>query len=99
MWLDPHVSIDTQLIVWNTGLPKVGVDPTTLFTNKAGEKALSKTMKDKFYTFRGERWLYVENISDDVVQFLTQVLACKLLRKYHKDEVSATVIAVAKKCA
>jgi hypothetical protein len=39
----------------------------TLFTNKAGEKALSKTMKDKFHTFRGKRGLDVANISDDVV--------------------------------
>jgi hypothetical protein len=28
-----------------------------------------------------------------------QVLACKLLRKCHKDEVLAAVIAVAEKCA
>jgi hypothetical protein len=82
LWLDPPVSIDTQLVVaWITGFPKAGEDPTTLFTNKVGEKALSENMKDKFNTFRGKRGLDITNISDDVVRFATQVLACKLLRK------------------
>jgi hypothetical protein len=67
MWLDPPVSIDTQLIVWITGLPKAGEDPTPLFTNKVGEKAQSESMKEKFYTFRGKRGMDVTNISDYVV--------------------------------
>jgi len=55
-------------------------------------------MKDKFHTFIGKRGLDVVNISDDVVWFEMQVLAYKLLRKFRKDEVSATVIATVKKC-
>ena len=66
LWLDPPVSIYTQLIVWITGFPKAGEDLTTLFTNKAREKALSKTMKDKFNTFIGKRGMDVANISDNV---------------------------------
>jgi hypothetical protein len=64
LWLDPPVSIDTALIAWITGLPKAGEDPTTLF-NKAGERALSEAMKEKFHTFRGKRGLDVMNINDD----------------------------------
>jgi hypothetical protein len=67
LWIDPPVSIDTQLIAWITGFPKEREDPTTLFTNKAGEKPLSENMKDKFHTFRGKRGLDVANISNDVV--------------------------------
>jgi hypothetical protein len=69
LWLDPLVSTDTQLIVWIIGFPKVGEDSTTLFTNKAGEKELVESMKDKFNTFRGKRGLDVVNKSDDVVSF------------------------------
>jgi len=39
LWLDPQVSIDTQLIAQITGLSIAGEDPTTLFVNKAKEKA------------------------------------------------------------
>ena len=55
MWLDPPVSIDTQLIARIIGLSKAGEDQATLLTNKAGEKALAKSMKDKFHTFIGKR--------------------------------------------
>jgi hypothetical protein len=34
LWLDPPVSIDTQLIAWIMGLPTIGEDPKTLFANK-----------------------------------------------------------------
>jgi hypothetical protein len=63
-----------------------------------GEKELSETMKDNFHTFRGKKGLDVANISDDVVPFLMQVLACKLLRKFCKDEVPTTVITTMEKC-
>jgi hypothetical protein len=55
-------------------------------------------MKEKFDTFRGKRGLDVKNINDKNVRFVTQVLACKLLRKCHKDEVSTAVIAATEKC-
>jgi hypothetical protein len=97
LWLDPPVSIDTALIAWITGLPKSREDPTTFF-NKARERALSKQMKEKFHTFRGKRGLDVMNINDDSVQFVMQVLACKLLHKFRKDEVLIAVIATIEKC-
>jgi hypothetical protein len=65
--MESLVSIDTQLMLWIIGFPKVGEDPITLFINKVGEKALSKSMKDKFHTFRGKRGLDVANINDDGV--------------------------------
>ena len=66
LWLSPPIFIDTELIVWVIGLPKVGEDPTTLFS-KVGEKSLSKAMKEEFHTFRGKRGLDVTNINDDDV--------------------------------
>jgi len=69
LWLDPLVSIDTQLIAWIIGFRKEREDLATFFTNKAGEKAQSKEMKEKFHTLRGKRWLDVMNIRDDIVDF------------------------------
>jgi hypothetical protein len=42
--------------------------------------------------------LDVKKIKDDNVRFMMQVLAYKLLRKFHKDEVPAAVIAAIEKC-
>jgi hypothetical protein len=71
LWLDPLVSIDTQLITQIISFPTVGVYPKTLFSNKAREKVLSKAMKDKFNTFIGKMGMDVTNIRDDVVHFMT----------------------------
>jgi hypothetical protein len=95
--IDPPVSIDTVFIAQITGIPKAREGPTILF-NKAGERALSKEMKEKFQNFRGKVELDVKNISDDNVWFATQVLTRKLLRKCWKDEVLDVVIAVVEKC-
>jgi hypothetical protein len=77
LWLDPLEFIDDQLISRITGFPTIGEDPTTLFTNKAREKALVESMKDNFHTCKGKRGLDVTNIRDDVLCFVTQVLAYK----------------------
>jgi len=74
LWLAPPVFIDTQLIAWIVGSLKAIEDPTTLFTNKEGEKALAKYMKEKFHTFKGKSALDVANINDDVARFSTHVL-------------------------
>jgi hypothetical protein len=97
LWLDRAVSIDTQLIARITVFPSTGEDPLPLFTDKAHEKALEERMKEKYGTFRGAHGLDVANINDDIVRFDTGA-GCKLLRKCHKDQVPARVIAVAEKC-
>jgi len=96
-WIEPLVSIDTQIIVRIITLLKLGEDPTKLFTNKVGDKFLSETTKDEFHTFWVKRGLYVKNIRDDVVWFFMQISSYKLLRKCRKDEVSTTVISVVEK--
>jgi hypothetical protein len=92
LWLNRPVSIDTDLIVHITGLPSQGEDPSLIFSDKKNEKALSESMKEKFHTFRGQHSLDVASICDPTVRFVTQVLACKLLRKCQKDQVPTTVI-------
>jgi hypothetical protein len=70
LWLDPLVSIDTALIAWITGLPKVGEDISLLF-HKVGERSLSELMKENFQTFRGKKGMDVKKINDDNLQFAT----------------------------
>jgi hypothetical protein len=47
---------------------------------------------------RGVHGLDVASICNPIVTFATQVLACKLLRKFWKDQVPSGVIAAADKC-
>jgi len=48
---------------------------------------------------KGVRGLDVMSINDNTTRFETQVMACKLLRKFHRDQVPAGEITSTKKCA
>jgi len=98
IWLNKVVLIDTYLIVWITRLPTQGKDPFPLFTEKDNEKALSERIKEKYGTYRGARGIDVASINDDIIRFVTQVLACKLLRKCPKDQVPMGAMVVVEKC-
>jgi hypothetical protein len=98
LWLDRSVSLDTYLIMRIIGLPSQGEDPLLLFSDKKNEKALSKSMEENFHTHKGVHSLDVASICDHTVRFLTQALACKLLRKFQKDQVLANVIEENEKC-
>jgi hypothetical protein len=98
LWLDRPVSIETQLIMWIIGLPLAWEDPLPLFTNKYKEKSLAEKMKDKYDTHRGARGLDISSIKDDIFRFAMYVMACKLLRKCHKDQVPKSAIETTEKC-
>jgi hypothetical protein len=98
LWLNRLVSIDTDFIVCIIGLPSHEEDPTLLFFDKKNEKTLSKSMREMFHTHREQRGLDVTGICDLKIRFVTQVLACKLLRKCIKYQVPTTVIVVTEKC-
>jgi hypothetical protein len=66
--------------------------------DKSKEKFVEEKFKDKYDTNRGEHNLDVEIINDDIFRFSMQVLAYKLLRKFHKDQVPIGVIATVVKC-
>jgi hypothetical protein len=55
-------------------------------------------MKKKYDTNRGIRGIIIKWINNVATQLGAKILACKLLRKCHKDEVLAGVIAVAAQC-
>jgi hypothetical protein len=96
--LDRPVLIDTQIIMWITILSSAWEDPLPMFTDETHEKELVERMKEKYGMHKGACGLDVERINDDYVNFLTQVLDCKLLRKCHKYQVPTGVIPRAEKC-
>jgi hypothetical protein len=98
MWLDRTMSIDNYLIVCIIGLSLQGEDPMPFFLEKKNENNLSKRMKEKLHTFRGQCYLDIASIYDPKVRFVMKSLACKLLRKCKKYQMPKMVIVALKRC-
>jgi hypothetical protein len=49
-------------------------------------------MKKKYGTGRGSHGKIIKRISDTMTQMATKIMACKLLRKFHKEEVSVGIV-------
>jgi hypothetical protein len=98
IWLDRPVPITMDLITQITGLPSRGMDPALILDDKSKEKALAEEMKKKYDTARGTRGIIIKWINNPTTQLGIKILACKFLRKCHKDEVPAGVIAIAAQC-
>jgi hypothetical protein len=56
-------------------------------------------MKKKYGTDRGTRGIIIKSINDVATQLGVEILACKMLRKFHREEVSAGVITLVAQCA
>jgi hypothetical protein len=65
---------------------------------KTKEKELVEEMKKKYSTERGSRGIIIWRISDVATRMATEIMACKLLRKCRKEEVSTRVVASAAQC-
>jgi hypothetical protein len=98
IWLDKLVSIDIELIAHIIGLSSRGMDPMQFLDNKKKEKALVEDMKKKYCTDRGMRGIVIKRINDVTTQMAAKILACKMLRKCHREEVSTGVVIVATQC-
>jgi hypothetical protein len=81
-----------------TGIPSWGMDPVLTLDDKSKEKELAEKMKKKYGIARGTRGIIIKRIKNAVTQLGKNILACKLLRKCHKDEVPSGVIVVAAQC-
>jgi hypothetical protein len=52
-------------------------------------------MQEKTYgTYRGSKGIIINKISEPVMRLEMKLMACKLLRKCHKEEAPARVITV-----
>jgi len=55
-------------------------------------------MKKNYCTTKGKIGIIIKQIKNASMQLGVKILACKLLRKCRKEEVSAGVVAVVTKC-
>jgi hypothetical protein len=98
LWMEQLVLIDVDLIAYIIGMPSQGEDPAKFLEDKTKEKELTEEMKKKYGTERGSRGIMIKHISDVVTRMATKNMACKLLRKFCKEEVLAGVVVAATQC-
>jgi hypothetical protein len=99
LWLEHTISVDVYLIAHIIGLPSRGEEPTQFMDEKTKEKALAREMKKKYGTERGSRGFIIKRISDIEKRMAKKIMACKLLRKCHREEVHVGVVANVAQCA
>ena len=61
--------------------------------------AITEAMKKKYKLEKNKRGYLISSINNDAVKVATQILASKVMRKCHTDEVPAPVVALAVQCA
>jgi hypothetical protein len=98
LWLKQLITINVEIIEYITGLPSKGEDPTHFLEEKTKDKALAKEMKNKYGTERGSHKIIIRCITDATTRMATKIMACKLLRKFCKEEVLVRVVIVAAQC-
>jgi hypothetical protein len=72
--------------------------PTHFLDDKAKEKVLEEGMNKKYRTDRGTRGIIIKSINDVTTQLGVKILACKLLRKCHREVVPVGFVSVAAQC-
>jgi len=97
-WLEELVSIDIELIAFIIGLPSNGKNPTQYLDDKTKEKALIEDMKKTYGTERVSRGIIIKQISDATTRLTKKLMACKVLRKFRKEEVPTEVVVVEAQC-
>ena len=74
------------------------MDPVGEFGGKSKEKKLVDRMKNKFVLIKKSRGYSILSITYKAMQFSTQILAFKVMRKCHTNKVSAIVISLVAQC-
>jgi len=98
LWLGGPIPITDMLIHWITLLPYQGIDPVDAFIGKSQEKKLADQMKSDFRLVKKLCDYAISSISDGVVQFTTQILVGKIMRKCHADEVLVPMVSRVAQC-
>jgi len=97
--VEEPIYIEVELIDFITRLPSRGENPTQYLDENTKEKEPVEEMKKTYGIERGSHRIIIKRISDTIKRIATKLMACKLLRKCHKEEVPARVGAVATQCA
>jgi len=65
---------------------------------KIGEHDLAEKMKDKFKLVKKLHGYSISSITNPTVKVATQILARKIMRKCHADEVSTLLVSLVAQC-
>lgn len=95
LWLGGPISITHMLVHRITLLPFEGMNLVDDFVGKSQEKKLEDQMKSDFRLVKKLRGYGISSISDDAVKSVAQILAGKIMRKCHADELSGLVVFLA----
>lgn len=68
------------------------------FSGKMGECDPAEWMKDKFKLAKKLRGYSISNITNPAIKVVAQILAGKIMRKCHTDEVLAPVVSLVAQC-
>jgi hypothetical protein len=96
--MDRHVSIYVDLIFEITCLPINGEKPEQYLDDRTKEKAIVEEINNKYGTDRGSMGMIIKQIIEPTMIFATKLMACKILRKCHKEEAPAGVIVAVVQC-
>jgi hypothetical protein len=95
LWMEEPISINIELISIITSLSSMGEIPAQYLDDKTKEKYLFEEMNKTYDIERGLCGIIIKRISDTTIRMATKLMACKMLRKCHKQEILTGVVAVA----
>jgi len=70
-----------------------------MIAGKSSDLALTEAMKEKYKQEKNKSGYAISSIKDKGVRVTTQLLASKVMRKFHTNEVPTPVVALNEQCA
>jgi len=98
LWLSVPIPITDMLIHQIMLLLHSGLNLGKEFGRRMIERNLIEKMKEKFKLVKKPHGYSITSITNPAVQVATQIIAGKVMRKCHADEVLAPVISLAAQC-
>ena len=95
LWLEETIPITPNLIHHVSRLPYKGKDLATISEGKGSDLAFAEAMKPKYKLEKKKRGYAISIIKDKEVHMATQIMAGKVMRKCHADEVLVLVVTLA----
>lgn len=97
LWLEEPIPITVELIHRISHLPCMRRDPMEI-AGKSVDLVLIEAIKKKYKLEKKQRGYVITSIQDKWVRVTTQLLAGKVMRKFHSNEVPTIVIALTEQC-
>jgi hypothetical protein len=81
-----------------TGFPTVNAQTEEFLEKKVCKKELEEQVKVQFNMTMGNIGLIIKEINDNTKRFASNLIACKMLRKFNREEAPRGVITVEAHC-